>query len=275
MCCGVGPVYAGMYPAKLDPALDPADCWILSSYVNAGSSVFRNTMNYMPKITKYVSKIVQNLYSMDAALLRIMQATLYLRAVHSVHVTRRLFISRVHCKRIKLDGFEAVNSRPIILHGTLVLFSVGQCFFNLPGVFYQSILRYSLENINKMPAAIDHFVKNISQSKMTCKLCDTEIAFRSLNENLTSLKRHLLNKHPETVAVDGPSGSKFPKISDFCVPKASASKFPTVSKQDRVTIAIRASIHGLPFIIVEDVFLDGVSRRDRIRYSKLLIRLLN
>ena len=60
-----------MYPAKLDPALDPADCWILSSYLNAGSSVFRKTMNYMPKITEYVSKIVQTLYSTDAALLRI------------------------------------------------------------------------------------------------------------------------------------------------------------------------------------------------------------
>ena len=80
-----------MYPSKLDPALDPADCWILASYLNAGSSVFRKTMNYMPKITEYVSKIVQNLYSTDAALLRIMQATLYLRAVHSVHVTRRQF----------------------------------------------------------------------------------------------------------------------------------------------------------------------------------------
>ena len=46
-------------------------------------------MNFMPKITEYVSKIVQNLYSTeDAALLKIMQATLYLRAVHSVHVTR-------------------------------------------------------------------------------------------------------------------------------------------------------------------------------------------
>ena len=241
-----------MYLAKLDPALDPADCWILSSYLNAGSSVFRKTMNYMPKITEYVSKIVQTLYSTDAALLRIMQATLYLRAVHSVHVTRRLFSSRVHCKRIKLDGFEAANSRPITLHGTLVLFSVGQCFFNLPGVFYQSILRYSLENINHMPAVIDHFVRNVSQSKMTCKLCDTEIVFRSLNEHLTSLKRHLSNKHPETVAVDGPSGSKIPKISDFCVPKVSASKFPTLSKLDRATIAICASSHGLPFNIVED-----------------------
>ena len=124
-----------MYPAKLDPALDPADCWILSSYLNAGSSAFRKTMNYMPKITEYVCKIVQNLYSTDAALLRIMQVTLYLRAVHSVHDTRRLFSSRVHCKRNKLDGFEAANSRPITLHGTLVLFSVGHCFFNLPGVF--------------------------------------------------------------------------------------------------------------------------------------------
>ena len=239
---------AGMYPAKLDPA----DCWILCSYLNAGSSVFRKTLNYMPKITEDVSKIVQNLYSTDAALLRIMQATLYLRAVHSVHGTRRLFYSRVHYKRIKLDGFEAANSRPITLYGTLVLFSVGQCFFNLLGVFYQSILRYSLENINNMPAVIDHFVRNISQSKMTCKLCDAEIVFRSLNEHLTSLKRHLSNKHPETVAVDGPSGSKIPKMSDFCVPKASASKFPTLSKLDRVTIAICASSHGLPFNIVED-----------------------
>ena len=206
----------------------------------------------MPKITEYASKIVQKLYSTDAALLRIMQATLYLRAVHSVHVTRRLFSSRVHCKRIKLDGFEAANSRPITLHGTLVLFSVGQCFFNLPGVFYQYFLRYSLENINNMPAVIDHFVRNISQSKMTCKLCATEIVFRSLNEHLTSLKRHLSIKHPETVAVDGPSGSKIPKISNFCVPKASASKFPTLSKLDRVTIAICVSSHGLPFNIVED-----------------------
>ena len=236
-----------MYPAKLDPA----DCWILFSYLNAGSTVFRKTMNYMPKITEYVSKIVQKFYSMDAALLRIMQATLYLRAVHSVHVTRRLFSSRVHCKRNKLDGFEAANSRPITLHGTLVLFSVGQCFFNLPGVFYQSILRYSLENINNMPAVIDHFLRNIFRSKMTCKLCDTEIVFKSLNEHLTSLKRHL-SRHPETVAVDGPSGSKIPKISDFCMPKASASKFPTLSKLDRVTIAICASSHGLPFNIVED-----------------------
>ena len=81
-------------------------------------------MNYNPYIREYVSKIDQNLHSTDAALLRIMQATLYLRAVHSVHVTRRLFSSRVHCKRIKLDGFEAANSRPITLHGTLVLFSV-------------------------------------------------------------------------------------------------------------------------------------------------------
>ena len=240
--------YSGMYPAKLDPA----DCWILSSYLNAGSSVFRKTVNYMPKITEYVSKIVQNLYSTDAALLRIMQATLYLRAVHSVHVTRRLFSSRVHCKRIKLDRFKAANSRPIMLHGTLVLFSVGQCFFNFSGVFYQSILRYSLENINNMPAVIDHFVRNISQSKMTCKLFDTEILFRSLNKHLTSLKRHLSNKHPETMAVDGPSGSKIPKISDFCVPKASASKFRTLSTLDRVTIALCASSHGLPFNIVED-----------------------
>ena len=53
-------------------ALDSADCWILSSYLNAGSSVFRKTMKYMPKITEYVSKIFQNLYSTDAALLRIM-----------------------------------------------------------------------------------------------------------------------------------------------------------------------------------------------------------
>ena len=147
-------------------------------------------MNYMPKITEYVSNKVQNLYSTDAALLRIMQATSYLREVHSVHVTRRLLSSRVHCKRIELDGFEAPNSRPITLHGTLVLFSVGQCFFNLPGVFYQAILRYSLENTNNMPAIIDHFVRNISQSKMTCKLCDTQIVFRRLNEHLTSLKRH-------------------------------------------------------------------------------------
>ena len=127
-----------MYPAKLDPALDPADCWILSSYLNAGSSVFRKTMNYMPKITEYVSKMVQNLYSPDAALLRIMQATLFLREVHSVYVTRRLFSSRVHCKRIKLDGFAAANSRPITLHGTLVLFQLVSvsliclgCFINL------------------------------------------------------------------------------------------------------------------------------------------------
>ena len=112
-----------------------------------------------------------------------------------------------------------------------------------------------MENINNMPAVIDHFVRNISQSKMTCKLCDTEIVFRSLNEHLTSLKRHLSNKHPKTVAVDGPSGSKIPKISDFCVPKASASKFPTLSKLDRVTIAICASSHGLPFNIVEDEIL--------------------
>ena len=76
-------------------------------------------------------KKVQYLYSTDAALLRIMQATLYLRAEHSVHVTRRLFSSRVHCNRNKWDGFEAKNSRPITLHGTLVLLSVGQCFFNL------------------------------------------------------------------------------------------------------------------------------------------------
>ena len=232
-----------MYPAKLDPALDPAHCWILSSYLNAGCSVFRKTMNYMPKITEYVSKIVQNLYSTDAALLKIMQATLYLRAVHSVHVTRRLFSSRVHCKRIKLDGFEAAIPRPITLHGTLVLFSVGQCFFNL---------RYSLENINNMPAVIDHFVRNISQSKMTCKLCDTEIVIRSLNEHLNSFKRHLSSKHPETVAVDGPSGSKISKIFDFCVSKASACKFPTLSKLDHVTIAICSSSHGLPFNIVED-----------------------
>ena len=105
-----------------------------------------------------------------------------------------------------------------------------------------------------MPAVVDHFVRKISQSKMTCKLCDTESLFRSLNEYLTSLKRHLSNKHPETVAVDGPSGSKFPKISDFCVPKASASKFPPLSKLYRVIIAIFASSHGLPFNIVEDEF---------------------
>ena len=103
-----------------------------------------------------------------------------------------------------------------------------------------------------MPAVIDHFVRNISQSKLTRKLCDTEIGFRSLNEHLISLKGHLSNKHPETVAVDGPRGSKIPKFSDFCVPKASASKFPTLSKLDRVTIAICASSHGLPFNIVED-----------------------
>ena len=44
---------------------------------------------------------------------------------------------------------------------------------------------------------------------------------------------------------------KFQK-SDFCVPKASASKFPTLSKLDRVTIAICASSHGLPLSVVED-----------------------
>ena len=184
----------------------------------------------MPKITEYVSKRVQNLYSMDAALLWIMQATLYLRAVHSVHLTRRSFSARVHCKRIKLDGFEAATSGPITLHGTLVLFSVGQCFFNWPGVFYQPILRYSLEKINNMPAIIDHFVKNISRSKMTCKLCDTEIVFRSLNEHLTSLKRRLSNKHPETVAVDGPSVSK---ISDFCVPEAGSYSRQQIIDQAR------------------------------------------
>ena len=117
------------------------------------------------------------------------------------------------------------NFRPITLHGTLVLSSVGQCFFNLPGVFHQSILRYSLENMNKMPAVIDHFVGNISQSRMTCKVCDTEIVFRSLNEHLTSLKWHLSNKHPEIVAVDGPSGSKIPKFSNFCVLKGSIPSF--------------------------------------------------
>ena len=98
----------------------------------------------MPNITDCVSKIVQTLYSTVAALLRIMQATLYMRAVRSVHVTRRLFSSRVHCKRIKLDGFDAANSRPITLHGTLVVFAVGQCFFNLPGVFYQYISRQQI-----------------------------------------------------------------------------------------------------------------------------------
>ena len=40
--------------------------------------------------------------------------------------------------------------------------------------------------------------------------------------------------------------------SGFCVAKTSASKFLTLSKLDRVTIAICASSHGMPFNIVDD-----------------------
>ena len=100
-----------------------------------------------------------------------------------------------------------------------------------------------------MPAVIDHFTRNVADNKMICKLCSTEIVFRSLNEHSKSLKRHLSNKHPAVLTADGPS---IPKVSDFCVSRASNSKFLISLKLDRVTIAIRASNHAQPFSFVED-----------------------
>ena len=183
-----------------------------------------------------------------------MQATLYFRAVHSVHVTRRFFSSRVHCKQNKLDGFEAAISRPITFHGTVVLVSVGQCFFILPGVFYQSISRFSLENINKMPATMDHFARNNSQSKMTCKLCDRELVFRSLNEHLTFLKRHLSNKHPETLAVDGRAALEIQNSLISACPRHLLPGFRLYRNWTELLLLFAVQVMACRSNIVEDEF---------------------
>ena len=49
-----------MYPAKLYPALDPAGCWFLTSYLNAGSGVFQSDKATVKEAIQAFLEIRQN-----------------------------------------------------------------------------------------------------------------------------------------------------------------------------------------------------------------------